>query len=387
MKKLLEIRAGRRAYEHIMANGLSPEDVQTVFGASGAAKWLSIAGLDSAIFGDWLAGSQHSIDVFGTSVGAIKLVAAMQADPKARIADLSEAYIQQRYEQRPSADEIQRQGEHILDAALGDDGIRQLLEHSRYRYHCGAVLCEGRLAAAKTTSQALALSQLALLNLMGKPRMSKSLKRVILSAPAVTENCLKFRAADGFTTLYYELNKNNLREAVRASGSIPIYMHGVDWVADGSFGDNSDGGGSVGENCVDDNKDDESPKLRSAVLRDGGLLDYHPSPSNFNTGGSGLVLYPHFFSKIVETWFDKFLPWRQLSEEKNDNVVLLCPSQEYIDSIRLRRIPDRADFSRYAGKDDLRMDLWREATQRSYQLGEEWLECVEKQNWDQLKRL
>ena len=374
-KKLLEIRAGRRAYEHIMANGLSPEDVRMVFGASGAAKWLSIAGLDSAIFGDWLDGSQHPIDVFGTSVGAIKLVAAMQADPKARIADLSEAYIQQRYEQRPSADEIQRQGERILDAALGDDGIRQLLEHPHYRYHCGAVLCEGALATAKTTSQALALSHLALLNLVDKSRMSKSLKRVILSAPAAAQNCAKFRAADGFTTLYCELNKNNLREAVRASGSIPIYMHGVDWLEDDYVGDERRGNEGSHSNLV------------SGVLRDGGLLDYHPSPSNFDTGDSGLVLYPHFFSRIVETWFDKFLPWRHLPEEKNDNVVLLCPSQEYIDSIRLQRIPDRADFSRYMGKDDLRMELWREATQRSYQLGEEWLECVESQSWDQLKRL
>jgi len=54
MTGLLEIRAGKSAFKHITENGLQPNDISYVFGASGAAKWLAIYGLDRAIFGQWL---------------------------------------------------------------------------------------------------------------------------------------------------------------------------------------------------------------------------------------------------------------------------------------------------------------------------------------------
>ena len=52
MDNLLTLAAGPVALKHIREHGLRPDDVGTIFGASGAAKWLAIAGLDKAIFGD-----------------------------------------------------------------------------------------------------------------------------------------------------------------------------------------------------------------------------------------------------------------------------------------------------------------------------------------------
>jgi len=56
MEDVLTLAAGPIALKHVREYGLSPNDVSTIFGASGAAKWLAIAGLDKAIFGDWMAG-------------------------------------------------------------------------------------------------------------------------------------------------------------------------------------------------------------------------------------------------------------------------------------------------------------------------------------------
>ena len=42
----LIIAAGPKALAHIRKHGLSPDDISAIFGASGAAKWLAIAGLD-----------------------------------------------------------------------------------------------------------------------------------------------------------------------------------------------------------------------------------------------------------------------------------------------------------------------------------------------------
>lgn len=359
---MLDVRAGKRAYQHIMKNGLAPSDISAVFGASGAAKWLAITGLDSAIFSDWLPQSEQTIDLFGTSVGAIKLAAAVQQDPRTQIAELADAYIHQRYEEVPHPDEIQRQGEVILDKALGFNGVDCLLNHTRYRFHCGAVECGSGLASKNIQAQKSAMVKLAWQNLRGKQAMT-DIKRVIFSVANDEKSCSRLRSIDGIETIYTSLDYKNLKAAIRASGSIPVYMHGVELPIN-ELGDST-----------------------SSVLRDGGLLDYHPSPSNFSASNDGFVLYPHFYGQVVETWFDKFLPWRKVSSKNLENVILLYPSKRYIERIAMKRIPSRQDFDRYNNQDELRIKLWQEAVRVSYELGEEWLALSRAQNWDSVKEL
>ncbi|MEC7154799.1 MAG: hypothetical protein VXW66_04980 [Pseudomonadota bacterium] len=83
MEDVLTLAAGPTALKHVREHGLSPNDVRTIFGASGAAKWLAIAGLDKAIFGNWMADRTATapVDLYGTSVGAFKLAAAARRDP------------------------------------------------------------------------------------------------------------------------------------------------------------------------------------------------------------------------------------------------------------------------------------------------------------------
>ena len=51
---VLTIRAGPRALERIRSSGLNAADIEIIPGAAGGPKGLGIAGLDRAIFGEWL---------------------------------------------------------------------------------------------------------------------------------------------------------------------------------------------------------------------------------------------------------------------------------------------------------------------------------------------
>ena len=95
MDDVLTLAAGPTALRHVREHGLSSNDVSTIFGASGAAKWLAISGLDKAIFGDWMADRTATapVDLYGTSVGAFKLAAAARRDPGRMLATLAQAYI------------------------------------------------------------------------------------------------------------------------------------------------------------------------------------------------------------------------------------------------------------------------------------------------------
>jgi len=46
----LVIAAGPSALKHIRENGLSPNDISTIFGASGAAKWWPLLGSTMRFF-------------------------------------------------------------------------------------------------------------------------------------------------------------------------------------------------------------------------------------------------------------------------------------------------------------------------------------------------
>ena len=114
----LRILAGPSAYKQIQSKGLSPEDISAIFGASGAAKWLTIYGLDKAIFSKWLKPGDHLIDLYGTSVGAFKLAAAAQADPAHALSCLANAYIDQHYRGKVDAQQVATETGRILSAFL-----------------------------------------------------------------------------------------------------------------------------------------------------------------------------------------------------------------------------------------------------------------------------
>lgn len=341
---LLRIRAGQSALAHIQKNGLSPADISAVFGASGAAKWLAIYGLDRAIFSEWLVDAPHPINLFGTSVGAFKLAGACRQDPAKALDALAHAYIEQSYPNGISADFIAIETQKLLNSVVDAAGVDEILSHPVFRYHCATVLAKGRLASSSAAQQKYAMALAFALNGLGRNIHKRSMQRVIF-ADSRANDALGGR--DAYESHRVALNRDNLRSAVMASGSIPVVMHGVRDVLGAPAG----------------------------MHRDGGLLDYHPAPGNL-WQDEGLVLYPHFYAEVTSGWFDKYFFWRKTPKALLDKVVLISPSESFLASTELGRIPDRRDFLSMQGDDAKRKHLWRDSATRSLELGETFLELA-----------
>jgi hypothetical protein len=338
----LKILAGHKAYQHIQQNGLSPNDIAAVFGASGAAKWLTIYGLDRAIFEQFLAGANHSIDLFGTSVGAFKLAACAQEKPGDALLALANAYIGQDYVGKETSEQVVIETEKVLNAFLSPEAVQEILTSRRYNYHCGSVLSRANLASSSEGRQKLAMVKGFIQSLVGKHRQQNLFERIIFHSPEAV-NC--FQGMDGFATRRLSLSSANFRQALLSSGSIPVVMPGVEVIEGAPAG----------------------------VYRDGGLLDYHAIPSNVSCIGDGLVLYPHFYSYLKEGWFDKFWPWRKATAAQLDNTVILAPSDQFVATLPGGRIPERQDFKRFRHDDQERIRRWMTVRDRSLALGEEFM--------------
>ncbi|MBT8149305.1 MAG: patatin-like phospholipase family protein, partial [Pseudomonadales bacterium] len=216
----LTIQAGERAYARIQRDGLRTDDIAAVFGASGAAKWLGIYGLDSAIFSQWLRPATQRILLYGTSVGAFKLAAAAQADPAAAFKRLADSYIEQNYSEGLSPEAIASETERIIDTVLPPQAIADVLNSSKYIFSCAAVQCSGPLASAAPSQQRLGMLHAALRSILPRGRgaragvMQDAYKRVIFAHP------------DAATWLHptagqlHNLCEQTFKPAILASGSL-----------------------------------------------------------------------------------------------------------------------------------------------------------------------
>ena len=139
MAQHLQILAGPTAFQHIQQHGLSAADISSVFGASGAAKWLAIYGLDHAIFDRWFSDIDHKVHLFGTSVGAWKLAAAAQTNPGEALTALANAYVAQTYAPSPTMADVVAESKKILAAFLPEDVLPQIFAHPNFHFHFGAV--------------------------------------------------------------------------------------------------------------------------------------------------------------------------------------------------------------------------------------------------------
>lgn len=118
-----------------------------VVGASGAAKWLVLHGLESALFGQWFAGRNKPLHLYGTSIGSWKSVAAARQNPRAAFDCLAQAYIHQYYEGGITPDQVAVQAERILNTFIRPGVPEEVLRHPYCRLHFSAVRCRGPLGS------------------------------------------------------------------------------------------------------------------------------------------------------------------------------------------------------------------------------------------------
>ncbi|OQX03485.1 MAG: hypothetical protein BWK80_55585 [Desulfobacteraceae bacterium IS3] len=352
MSQHLTFRAGKSALSIIQEKGLSPDMVKVIAGAAGGPKWLLLHHLDRIIFSSWLTPRTSPLFLVGSSAGAWRFAAAAQKSFEIAGEQFLSAYINQCYDSAPTLQDVAEEMEKIMDAFLNDAGIREILEHPYLRLNVLAVRCKGLGASDKIFPMTLGLGLAVFANLIRRKYLKFFFERALFYD---SRDIPPFFEMDEFPIRRIPLNAPNIRQALMASGSIPLIASGVSNIPDAE-----------------------------GMYRDGGVIDYHPDipflpehSSEYSDEESRIVLFPHYTDRIIPGWLDKKLFWRKPSSSHIKNVLLVSPSREFVESLPYSRIPDRQDFKRFQGYDKERIAYWRSVVQRSECLAEEFWDAVQ----------
>ena len=352
---MLDIYAGPTALHKIQQEGLRPELFDTILGASGGPKWFVLAGLDRVILPEFFANTDHTIHCIGSSAGAFRAACMAQADPKAAINRLAQHYSHTTYSDKPTAHDITQSVYAIMDQMMGPSGVNEILTNPRVKAH---FIVARSLGLTQFEHKALQIPGLLLsagLNALSRKTLKYFYERVVYSTADLHIQCPAH-----LPSTYYSLCKDNLIQALTASGSIPAVMEGIRNIKGSKTG----------------------------MYRDGGIIDYHFDLSfahQYHDALEGshqtaqtLTLYPHFYPKPIPGWFDKHIASRHPHRSNYDNVVMLVPSAEFIDNLPYNKIPDRKDFETMDSTQ--RIAYWTRVLQETDRLGESFLNAADDEN-------
>ncbi len=340
----IKLVAGREAYQWISQYGIRAEDVQAVVAAAGGPKWFTTYGLVRFILGDLLRGAEQKIDFVGSSVGSWQMATALTQDPFSALDRMKDTYAGHIYSEKPSSKEISDACEMIIRSML-DDQQGHVIDHNSRSLHIMTSRGKGLLAIPRKVALIPGFASTIVLNMAGRKNIRHVVERVVFSSG----NQLPYKEElDILPTYKVRLNQENLIPAFKASGSIPLTMQPVL----------------------------NPPYAPEGVYWDGGITDYHITlPYSYDRG---IVLHPHFGSKVLPGWFDKQNPRKPVaSEDMMSRVLLIYPSDAYIDSLPRKRISDLRDFYEFGTDQTARIHYWREISQRSHELASELKELVD----------
>jgi hypothetical protein len=348
MTSPITIRLGRRARERIAADGVRAEDIAIVPAAAGGPKGLILHGLDCWMFGDFLKAAPRQRRLVGASIGAWRMAASAFDDPVAAHKRLARLYAGQRYPAKVTASYVSQTCRALLDELL-DGRADEALNHPHH--HVNVLTVRGVGALARTNGarwrEMAGFLLAAANNTVSRRRLAASMQRVIFHDARDDATWLRdgFDAFDGH---FVGLSADNLRDALLASGSIPLVLEAVTNIAGAPDG----------------------------AYWDGGLIDYHlhlPYQRD-----PGLVLYPHFNDYIIPGWLDKSMPWRRARDAALENMILVSPSPEFVASLPNGKLPDRKDFTVYGQDHAGRNRDWIRAIAESERMAEAFARWCEK---------
>lgn len=331
----LELFAGKLAYQRIKEEGLSAQQVKLIVGASGGPKWLVLSKLDQYLNDEFLKEAQQPIELIGSSIGSWRMSCYAQEHPSQAIERLRDAYSTTDYPGKPSPKDVTESAQKILDHALGKQGD----SHSHHSYivankqrplHVVTVRNRRLFNHHSHLVQGVSIGLAAVGNPMSSRVVERLFPRVVFSQSTESSPYRHVNVKEQI-----QLNADNLAPALMASGAIPFVLEPI-----------------------------KVPGSKARWHWDGGLVDYH-FEGPFKTE-QDLVLYPHFFPTLIPGWLDKALPWRRVKPDHYDNVVVMCPSHSFIQSLPDSHIPDRKDFTAYDGP--TRIKQWQQVIKQSEQL-------------------
>ena len=331
---MIDIHAGKTAAKIINELGFKPELFTSFLGASGGPKWFTLFGLDKYIFGEFFKDRTQQLNLIGSSAGAFRSACFAQNDPVAAIERLAKSYSQTRYSSnKPTPNEITIKARALLEDVFGDNGVTEIINNPIFKAHFIVAKSNGFIASENKLIQLLGLSKSYMLNRVNRKLLGSQYERFIFGAP---NSNLSITDSYNFKTQNIPLSQTNLKDALLASGSIPLVMQGIKNIAGSPPG----------------------------IYRDGGIIDYH---FDLKINNPGLILYPHFNSEPKAGWFDKNLK-RKVAPQNYDNVVMITPSKEFIAGLPYGKIPDRNDFTDLDA--DTRIKYWNTVFSETEKLAE-----------------
>ena len=340
--RALEVRVGHAAAKRLAAEGWQPDLIDGLIGASGGPKWLILGHLDRAL-SRWLhPDRQRPLRAVGSSIGSWRHALLAQADPIAAIDRFEDVYLRQSYSAaKPGIEEVTAASRDMLMTALGEHGAAEVAHHPWLQSYIVTAKGKGLTSRTEGTRLALGLGVAAVGNTLSRQTLPLWFQRVVFTREGAQPLP---DLLSGFDTRYVPLSEQSVPSALLASGAIPYLFEGVSDVPGGAAG----------------------------AYWDGGIIDYHFDVAALGDGG--LWLYPHFGNRITRGWFDKFLPWRAGRRPQADGLIMLCPSDAFLDSLPYGKIPDRRDFGRMG--EDERMRYWQYCVRESQRLADEFSDIV-----------
>jgi hypothetical protein len=345
MSSNIELFAGKNALSLIRHRGLEPDMVEVMAGAAGGPKWLILYHLDRFIFSSWITRRTSPLFLIGSSIGAWRFAALSQKDPLNSLQNFKDAYIHQAYSKNPSPREVTGETIRIMNTFLNDSAIHEILNHPYLRLNFMAVYCKPIVSRDHCSILGPAILASALLNFIDRRLLQLFYKRTLFYH---SKSIPPFMNMNHFPLLKVPLDQNNIRDALLATGSIPLVMSGVKNISGATPG----------------------------VYRDGGIIDYHLDIDFINRKDK-IVLYPHFMDRIIPGWFDKRLPHRKPDPNRMASVLMVSPSKNFVSKLPFGKISDRHDFVLFKGKDKERIAYWKKVIIMGKQLAEDFHDVLE----------
>lgn len=333
----LQIVAGTRAYERIRRHHFQLKDIRALLGASGGPKWFVLAHLDRYLSSQVLPRLEQPVHLIGSSIGAWRMACHAQADASSALKRLETEYLHQTFAPGARSADITAQCRTLLEQVF-THGFDPLPERP---LHLVTARCKGPAASTGRFTLAAGFGLVGLTNLLARKQLRWFFDRHLFETHPGSMPVTRY---NDFRTRTSQLSADNWQAAMMASAAIPMVLDPVHQISGATPG----------------------------CYRDGGMVDYHfdlplDTPD-------GIVLYPHFTPDLKPGWFDKRLPWRTISEEHYQDVLMLVPTREFIAQLPNGRIPDRRDFRRM--RDAERLTSWRQAVQQGERLADEFHEWL-----------
>lgn len=353
MKTYLEYKAGPAILNMIRDEGLKPEKVRVFSGPAGGPKWFVCVGFDKALIKSRLLGrGGKRVLLVGASAGAWRCLAMACRDPLSAYEKLRIAYSRNIFTALDTPLSVAAALQKNVNDFVEEGDIPFILEHPIYDLAVHTVRSKGPAASSNRAVQASVLLATALMNAISPAGMKVFFERVVFFCAQGGPSFL-----ESFKGAKVRLNRENLRMAALATGSLPYVVRGVQDITGAPPG----------------------------VYRDGGLVDYQLN-QDYDPPEGTMALFFHYQERIVPGWFDKIFKWRRPPEGSLRQILQVYPGADFVKMLPDGRLPDRNDFSIFVNDPLERIRRWDEVSRLSEILGEEFLEAMESNRIRELVR-